>query len=36
MTAEGIVIRATGSWYEVLNGSEKINCRIRGKQKESD
>ena len=31
MTAEGIVIRATGSWYEVLNGSEKINCRIRGK-----
>ena len=31
MTIEGLVIRATGSWYEVLNGEERINCRIRGK-----
>ena len=31
MTAEGIVILATGSWYVVVIGSEKINCRIRGK-----
>lgn len=31
MTAEGLVIRATGSWYEVLCGEQRINCRIRGK-----
>ena len=31
MDIEGLVIRATGSWYEVLNGTERINCRIRGK-----
>ena len=31
MTIEGLVIRATGSWYEVLTGEERINCRIRGK-----
>ena len=31
MTIEGLVIRATGSWYEVLNGEERIDCRIRGK-----
>ena len=31
MEIEGLVIRATGSWYEVLNGTERINCRIRGK-----
>ena len=31
MTTEGLVIRATGSWYEVLCGTERINCRIRGK-----
>ena len=31
MTSEGVVIRATGSWYEVLSGGEKLNCRIRGK-----
>lgn len=31
MTIEGLVIQATGSWYEVLNGAERIKCRIRGK-----
>ncbi len=31
MTIEGLVIQATGSWYEVLNGTERIKCRIRGK-----
>ncbi len=28
---EGIVIRATGSWYEVLSDNQRLNCRIRGK-----
>lgn len=27
----GIVVRATGSWYEVLSGGERMQCRIRGK-----
>lgn len=27
----GIVVRATGSWYEVLSGGERLQCRIRGK-----
>lgn len=31
MTIEGLVIRATGSWYEVFNGTQTISCRIRGK-----
>ena len=30
----GLVMRSTGSWYEVLNDSnEKIECRLRGKFK---
>jgi ribosome biogenesis GTPase len=29
---EGLVIKSTGSWYEVqLPSGEKVNCRIRGK-----
>ena len=32
MTREGVVIRATGSWYEVLcEGGECLRCRIRGR-----
>lgn len=32
MTREGVVIRATGSWYEVLcDGGECLRCRIRGR-----
>ncbi|MEG2366162.1 MAG: ribosome small subunit-dependent GTPase A [Alistipes sp.] len=27
----GVVVRATGSWYEVLNGTQIVQCRIRGK-----
>lgn len=27
----GIVVRATGSWYEVHTGSGTVRCRIRGK-----
>ncbi|MBQ8581688.1 MAG: ribosome small subunit-dependent GTPase A [Alistipes sp.] len=27
----GVVIRATGSWYEVLSAGERFQCRIRGK-----
>lgn len=27
----GLVIRATGSWYEVRVGDETVRCRIRGK-----
>ena len=26
-----VVIRATGSWYEVLSAGERFQCRIRGK-----
>ncbi|MFI3332793.1 MAG: ribosome small subunit-dependent GTPase A [Rikenellaceae bacterium] len=28
---EGVVIRATGSWYEVLAEGQRYNCRIRGR-----
>ncbi len=28
---EGVVIRATGSWYEVACAGETLRCRIRGK-----
>lgn len=27
----GVVIRATGSWYEVLHDGEAVRCRIRGR-----
>lgn len=27
----GTVVRATGSWYEVLAGEEMVRCRIRGR-----
>ncbi len=27
----GVVMRATGSWYEVVCGAERIRCRIRGR-----
>ena len=27
----GIVVRSTGSWYEVLHEGERYQCRIRGK-----
>ncbi len=28
---EGLVMRATGSWYEVLHKNEILRCRMRGK-----
>ena len=28
---EGLVMRATGSWYEVLHAGEVLRCRMRGK-----
>ncbi len=28
---EGLVMRATGSWYEVLHAEEILRCRLRGK-----
>ena len=28
---EGLVMRATGSWYEVLHEGELLRCRMRGK-----
>ncbi len=29
---QGLVIKSTGSWYEVLTDSgETVNCRIKGK-----
>ena len=28
---EGLVMRATGSWYEVLHKGEVLRCRMRGK-----
>jgi ribosome biogenesis GTPase / thiamine phosphate phosphatase len=28
---EGIVLRSTGSWYEVLSSEGKVSCTIRGK-----
>jgi len=30
-TFTGTVVRATGSWYEVLAGEERVRCRIRGR-----
>ena len=30
-TFSGVVVRATGSWYEVLAEGERLQCRIRGK-----
>lgn len=27
----GVVMRATGSWYEVMHGGETVRCRIRGR-----
>jgi len=30
-TFEGIVVRATGSWFEVLAGGVRVRCRIRGR-----
>lgn len=27
----GVVVRATGSWYEVMCGEERVQCRIRGR-----
>ena len=26
-----MVVRSTGSWYEVLHEGERLQCRIRGK-----
>ncbi|MBQ8853268.1 MAG: ribosome small subunit-dependent GTPase A [Alistipes sp.] len=31
MTKQGLVIQATGSWYQVVCGDESLSCRIRGK-----
>ncbi len=28
---EGVVVRATGSWYEVMHEGGRLNCRIRGR-----
>ena len=28
---KGMVVRSTGSWYEVLHEGERLQCRIRGK-----
>jgi len=34
---EGVVVRSTGSWYEVRNEEKQIiNCRLRGKFKTKD
>lgn len=30
-TREGIVLRSTGSWYEVRSGDETVQARVRGK-----
>lgn len=27
----GVVVRATGSWYEVMHEGERVQCRIRGR-----
>ncbi len=27
----GIVVRSTGSWYEVICGGERLQCRLRGR-----
>ena len=29
--ASGLVVRATGSWYEVASGGRTLRCRIRGR-----
>ena len=29
--ASGLVVRATGSWYEVASGGRRLRCRIRGR-----
>lgn len=29
----GVVVRATGSWFEVLAGQETVRCRIRGRMR---
>ena len=31
MTKQGLVIQATGSWYQVVCKNETLHCRIRGK-----
>ena len=31
MTKQGLVIQATGSWYQVVCEEETLHCRIRGK-----
>ncbi|MFW5762029.1 MAG: ribosome small subunit-dependent GTPase A [Cyclobacteriaceae bacterium] len=33
MNMEGLVMRSTGSWYEVLHAGEIYQCRVRGKLK---
>lgn len=30
-TFSGVVVRATGSWYDVLHDGETVRCRIRGR-----
>ena len=30
-TFTGVVVRATGSWYEVMRGDETVRCRMRGR-----
>ena len=27
----GVVVRATGSWYDVMHGGATVPCRIRGR-----
>ena len=31
MDIQALVVRATGSWYEVLHEGERLRCRIRGR-----
>lgn len=33
MNMEGLVMRSTGSWYEVLHAGQIYQCRVRGKLK---
>lgn len=33
MSREGLVMRSTGSWYEVLSEKQVYQCRVRGKLK---
>ncbi|MEG2613339.1 MAG: ribosome small subunit-dependent GTPase A, partial [Alistipes sp.] len=30
---KGIVVRATGSWYEVSSGEQRVQCRMRGRMR---